>query len=179
MKRPALKALHQTAKAARAAHFLRRHQVMLVPVAITGLFGLLVLVLGPISYWATVGESSLQGKEKTDAINATRQTLLAAVGGSAVLAGLAFTARTYFLSRRGQLTDRYAKAITMLASDQTTERLGGIYALARIFRAGEGLAPRRGVGGSVTSFCVQGRRVWPFVDWGVAGFHVSGGGACW
>jgi hypothetical protein len=29
-------------------------------------------------------------------------------------------------------------------------------ALARIFRAGEGLAPRRGVGGSVTSFLCSG-----------------------
>src|SRR5262249_18033436 len=45
---------------------------------------------------------------------------------------LGFTARTYYLSRRGQLTDRYAKAITQLASEKLTERLGGIYALEHL-----------------------------------------------
>lgn len=49
-----------------------------------------------------------------------------------MLAGLAFTARTYYLTRRGQLTDRYTKAIAQLASDKLTERLGGIYALEHL-----------------------------------------------
>jgi hypothetical protein len=49
-----------------------------------------------------------------------------------VLAGLGFSARTYYLTRRGQLTDRYSKAITQLASDKLAERLGGIYALEHL-----------------------------------------------
>jgi uncharacterized protein YjbI with pentapeptide repeats len=99
--------------------------------------GFLVLLLGPLAHWATVGADHLQGKEKADAINATRQILLAAAAGTAVLVGLGFTARTYYLSRRGQLTDRYTKATTQLASDKVTERLGGIYALEHLMRESE------------------------------------------
>ncbi|WP_433288387.1 pentapeptide repeat-containing protein [Micromonospora sp. CA-244673] len=95
------------------------------------LTGLLILILGPVAWWATPAKH-LQGKDKADVRNATRQTLLAAVGGLVVLTGAAFTARTFYLSRRGQFTDRYMKAIGQLASDKLTERLGGIYALEHL-----------------------------------------------
>ncbi|MEV4819312.1 pentapeptide repeat-containing protein [Micromonospora tulbaghiae] len=95
------------------------------------LTGLLILLLGPVAWWATPAKH-LQGKDKADVRNATRQTLLAAVGGLVVLTGAAFTARTFYLSRRGQFTDRYTKAIGQLASDKLTERLGGIYALEHL-----------------------------------------------
>jgi Pentapeptide repeats (8 copies) len=95
------------------------------------LIGLLVLLLGPVAWWATPAKH-LHGKEKADVRNATRQTLLAAAAGTAALIGLGFTGRAYYLSRRGQLTDRYAKAISQLASDKLTERLGGIYALEHV-----------------------------------------------
>lgn len=83
---------------------------------------------------ATVGADYLHGREKIDAVNTTRQILLAAVGGTAILVGLGFTSRTYYLSRQGQLTDRYTKAITQLASDKVAERVGGIYALEHLMR---------------------------------------------
>ncbi|WP_329334204.1 pentapeptide repeat-containing protein [Streptomyces sp. NBC_00663] len=38
------------------------------------------------------------------------------------------------LTREGQMTDRYATAIELLASQELTKRLGGIYALERIMR---------------------------------------------
>jgi hypothetical protein len=76
----------------------------------------------------------VEAKERAAAINAVRQTLLAAAGGLAATTGLAFTARTFYLSRRGQLTDRYTKAIGQLASDKLEERLGGIYALEHLMR---------------------------------------------
>jgi uncharacterized protein YjbI with pentapeptide repeats len=94
----------------------------------------LVLLLGPIARWATPEAIDLKGKERADAITATRQILLAATGGTAVLTGLGFTARTFYLSKRGQFTDRYTQAITQLASDKLTERLGGIYALEHLMR---------------------------------------------
>jgi hypothetical protein len=89
------------------------------------------LLLGPIASWATP-TANLQGKDRADAINATRQTLLAAAGGIVLLIGAAFTARTYHLSRGGQLADRYTKAMALIASEKITERLGGIYALERL-----------------------------------------------
>jgi uncharacterized protein YjbI with pentapeptide repeats len=109
----------------------------LVSLAAVGLVGVLVLLLGPIAHWATVGVDNLRGKEKADAVSATRQILLAGAAGTAVLIGLGFTARTYYLSRRGQFTDRYTKAIAQLASDKLTERLGGIYALEHLMRESE------------------------------------------
>lgn len=110
---------------------IRHRPALLVLLGSAGIIGLLVVLLGPIAQWATP-VAGLQGKDLADARNSTRQTLLAAVGGTVVFMGLAFTVRTYYLTRRGQLTDRYATAIGQLASDKITERLGGIYALEHI-----------------------------------------------
>ncbi len=107
------------------------------PRAVIALAGIgLIILLGPVAQWATP-VSDLRGKELADAINSTRQVLLAAAGGLVVVVGLVFTGRTYYLTRRGQLTDRYGKAITQLASDKITERLGGIYALEHVMRESE------------------------------------------
>ncbi|MBM0255999.1 pentapeptide repeat-containing protein [Micromonospora sp. 4G55] len=76
--------------------------------------------------------ADLHGKERADAIDAVRKTLLTAAAGVAALVGLSFTARTYFLSRRGQITDRYSKAVTQLAAGKLEERLGGIFALEHL-----------------------------------------------
>lgn len=61
---------------------------MLAVFAAVGIIGVLILLLGPHAHWATVDETELKGKEKADAVNATRQTLLAAAGGTAVVFGL-------------------------------------------------------------------------------------------
>lgn len=47
-------------------------------------------------------------------------------------AALVYTARNFSLSREGQFTDRYTKAIGQLGSTELDVRLGGIYALERI-----------------------------------------------
>ncbi|MFI7601206.1 pentapeptide repeat-containing protein [Actinoplanes sp. NPDC049681] len=108
-----------------------RHPGFWARLAVLAAAGLLVLLLGPVAWWATPAKH-LHGKDKADARNATRQVLLAAVGGLVLLTGAGFTARTFFLTRRGQYTDRYTKAIAQLASDKLTERLGGIYALEHL-----------------------------------------------
>jgi hypothetical protein len=79
----------------------------------------LALLLGPITSWA--GGSTvrhLTGKNKADAINGVRQTLLQAAAGTAALTVLVFTGLTFTLNRRGQVTDRYTKAIGLLASEK-------------------------------------------------------------
>ena len=115
----------------RIAQILRTRPALVATVTVLAAAGFLWLLLGPISVWATP-VAGLTGKELADVRTATRQILLAAVGGLAILAGLAFTARTYYLTRRGQYTDRYTTATTQLASDRLTERLGGIYALEHL-----------------------------------------------
>jgi hypothetical protein len=90
----------------------------------------LIALFGPIA-----DRSTPHDKDRAAAVNATRQILLATAAGVAALIGLGFTARTYYLSRRGQLTDRYTKAISQIASpDKLTERLGGIFALEDLMR---------------------------------------------
>ncbi|MGA5292267.1 pentapeptide repeat-containing protein [Streptomyces pseudogriseolus] len=53
---------------------------------------------------------------------------------AALGAGIAllYTARTYRLTRRGQITDRFTKALERLGSDEVYVRIGGILALEQI-----------------------------------------------
>ena len=55
----------------------------------------------------------------------------------AVLVGAALTVRSLRLTREGQITDRYAKAIEQLGAWANEVQLGGIYALERIARDSE------------------------------------------
>jgi len=64
--------------------------------------------------------------------NDVRGTLLQAIGGIVVFAGLYVTWRTFDLNREGQVTERFTRAIDQLGNDQLDVRLGGIYALERI-----------------------------------------------
>jgi pentapeptide repeat protein len=94
-----------------------------------------VLVLrGPVEWWlgGRALLDRLEPKDQVASVNSARQIALAAAAGTAALIGLGFTARTYYLSRRGQLTDRYSRAIGQLAAATLTERLGGIYALEHL-----------------------------------------------
>lgn len=89
----------------------------------------MVAILGPVASVATPTD-----RDRAAAVNSTRQVLLITIGGLIAVLGLAFTGRSFYLSRRGQLTDRYGKAIGHLASDKIAERLGGIYALEHLMR---------------------------------------------
>lgn len=114
----------------------RLFRVSMVVIAVIVVIGLLILLPGPIARWASP-DADLSGKDRADALTSTRQILLAAVGGIAVLGGLGFTARSFYLTRRGQFTERFGKAITLLASDVVTERLAGIYSLEHLMRESE------------------------------------------
>ncbi|PRY00514.1 uncharacterized protein YjbI with pentapeptide repeats [Allonocardiopsis opalescens] len=99
---------------------------------------MLWLVLGPVTDWAAGDRVwTLPPDQEAAAVNAVRQTLLQAVGGTAALSALVFTATNYLLNRRGQFTERYAVAIGQLASEQLAERIGGIYALEHLMRESE------------------------------------------
>lgn len=66
--------------------------------------------------------------------DAARGRLLTLGAGLFAAAALLFTARNYVLSREGQVTDRYSKAIEQLGSGKIDVCIGGIYALERIAR---------------------------------------------
>ena len=104
-----------------------------IALGVIAVVGFVIVLLGPVTSWASGSTvHHLHGKERADAVNAVRQTLLQASGGAAALIVLVFTGMTFVLNRRGQVTDRYAKAIAMLASDKLDERIGGIFALEHV-----------------------------------------------
>ena len=65
-------------------------------------------------------------------VESLRVTILQGLGGLALLGTLYFSARTLRLNRRGQLTERFSRAIEQLGSETLAVRLGGIYALEQI-----------------------------------------------
>jgi uncharacterized protein YjbI with pentapeptide repeats len=108
-------------------------QIGAAVLAVVAVVTILFLLLGPATSWA--GGSAVRAlspKDKAAAINGVRQTLLQASAGTVALIVLVFTGLTFALNRRGQVTDRYTKAIGLLASDKPTERIGGIYALEHV-----------------------------------------------
>jgi hypothetical protein len=89
-----------------------------------------------------------------NAQSAARASLVAALGVLAVLIGgvvgfLNFrenqhqNLRSLELSRRGQVNERFSKAIEQLGSDKLDVRIGGIYALEQIAHDSRELALRR------------------------------------
>ena len=67
--------------------------------------------------------------------DAARGRLLQLGAGVFAAGALIFTALNFNLTKRGQVTDRYTKAIEQLGSDKGLDvRIGGIYALQRIAR---------------------------------------------
>jgi hypothetical protein len=65
---------------------------------------------------------------------AVRTQLLTLAAGVFVAGALWFTAQNFRLSRQGQVTDRYTKAIGQLGEATIDVRIGAIYALQRIAR---------------------------------------------
>ncbi|MFM9709120.1 pentapeptide repeat-containing protein [Streptomyces galilaeus] len=83
---------------------------------------------------ARPGWSSLTAEARAQAEGQFRLAvvqLMVAVGGAIALA---YTARSYRLSHRGQVMDRLAKALERLGSDETYVRVGGILALEQVVR---------------------------------------------
>jgi hypothetical protein len=88
--------------------------------------------------------------ERLQAEGEWRGTLVQFLGSAAILAGLYFAGRslqvsvtsarhdremqlkTLALAERGQITDRFTKAVEQLASDKLDVRLGGVFALEHI-----------------------------------------------
>jgi uncharacterized protein YjbI with pentapeptide repeats len=64
--------------------------------------------------------------------NNARATLLQGVGGILVIVGLMATWQQLTISREGQITDRFTKAIDQLGDNKQEVRVGGIRALERI-----------------------------------------------
>jgi Pentapeptide repeats (8 copies) len=92
-----------------------------------------VVVLKFVPPWLA-GTEGLSRTDEAEEIGRARTALLAL--GAAILAtvGAVYTARSFSLSRQGQITDRFTKAVEQLGREELSVRLGGVYALERIAR---------------------------------------------
>jgi hypothetical protein len=86
--------------------------------------------LGPIVLTHSPG-ASIATVRRLQLMNDVRNSLLTALAGVGALVGLAYTGRTYRLSRAGQITDRFTRAVDHLASPNVDVRTAAIYALER------------------------------------------------
>jgi hypothetical protein len=100
------------------------------------LFALFVLKWAP-EYLAN---DDLTGKRRAEDEGRNRTAVLAMLAGLIAVAGAIFTGLSYRLNQRGQITERFTRAIDQLgATDEAGKPkidvvLGGIYALERIAR---------------------------------------------
>jgi uncharacterized protein YjbI with pentapeptide repeats len=114
-------------------------------VATALLAGLLAIYLAAVA-WAPhhlVDQELLQDPRTTpgdrlDAEQGARLLVTSIAGALVVLGGLIFTGVNYRLSRRGQITDRFSKALERLTSAQPYGRIGGIHALERVMHDSPG-----------------------------------------
>jgi hypothetical protein len=85
-----------------------------------------------------VSPDNLTTKDWIELKNEVRTTGVQVLGGVILGLGAFFTAwnafRTWRVTREGQLTEGFLKAVALLASDDVDARLGGVYALGRLAR---------------------------------------------
>jgi hypothetical protein len=102
-----------------------------------------ILLMWKLPKFQVARSQGLTAENRFDRENEARKTLAQILGGIFVLAGLYSSVQTLNLSREGQITDRFTKAIEQLGNLDGTGnpklevRLGGIYALERIARDSE------------------------------------------
>jgi uncharacterized protein YjbI with pentapeptide repeats len=102
-----------------------------------------ILLLWRLPVWQVARSKGLQDDNGFDRENEARKTVAQILGGFFVLVSLYWSVQTLNLSREGQITDRFTKAIEQLgavdgkSNPKLEVRLGGIYALERISRDSE------------------------------------------
>jgi hypothetical protein len=95
---------------------------------------LLIYLAWKSPQWFVGIRSIVDTKDRIILENEVLKNILQVVGGTFLLAGLYFTWRNLYLTKEGQVTERFNKAIDHLGEEKLEVRLGGIYALARIAR---------------------------------------------
>ncbi len=90
---------------------------------------ILVVKVGPKQLANTAG---LDRKEQAEEVGRVRTATLALLAGVIAFVGALYTARTYGLNRRGQITDRFIRAVAQLGDGSLDVRVGGVYALERV-----------------------------------------------
>jgi hypothetical protein len=76
--------------------------------------------------------SHLDASARAAAVGQLRLAVVQVVAAVGAAIALTYTARTFRLSRRGQVTDRFTKALERLSSNEAYVRIGGVLAMEQI-----------------------------------------------
>ncbi|RZM77180.1 pentapeptide repeat-containing protein [Leptolyngbya iicbica] len=98
-----------------------------------GVVLLAVVTVGWLPNWQ-VSQTQISGKDKAALENEYRKTAIQALGGLFFLVTAGLTLKNIRLTEDKNVTDRFAKAVEMLADEKLEVRLGGVYSLERIAR---------------------------------------------
>jgi uncharacterized protein YjbI with pentapeptide repeats len=114
-----------------------RRQLLVVAVAVLVALAAALGLLWPLTDVIAAHDvglitGPLRAARLQTAREAVRTQLLTLGAGVFALGALVYTARNFSLSREGQVTDRYTRAIEQLGSYTIDVTIGGIYALERI-----------------------------------------------
>jgi Pentapeptide repeats (8 copies) len=118
---------------------VKRHGIIRWGVLGAGAVAIMVVLFWPVTdLIASHDVGATAGPKRPAALQAARDAargrVLQVGAGLLAVGAFWFTARNFRLSREGQVTDRYTRAIDHLGSDKLNVRIGGIYALERIAR---------------------------------------------
>ncbi|MCW8102676.1 pentapeptide repeat-containing protein [Streptomyces tauricus] len=91
-----------------------------------------LLVKGPYRIDGAYIDQKELAKGSAALVTGLRTAVVAFAAALGAGIALLYTARTYRLTRRGQITERFTKALERLGSDQIYVRIGGILALEQI-----------------------------------------------
>jgi uncharacterized protein YjbI with pentapeptide repeats len=83
---------------------------------------------------ALLDDSSVTATSRLSTEHNARLIVISLGGALVVITGLLYTARNYRLAHRGQVTERYTKALERLGSDEMYVRIGGVHALEHVMR---------------------------------------------
>ena len=126
--------------------WISHHPGWFMPLGFAAVALIALVILWKVPQRQVRDVEGLEAKERFDRVNEARKTLATILGGAAFLVGGFFTwqnikvaqdaastsQRALEVSREGQITDRFSKAIEQLGSEKLQIRLGGIYALEGI-----------------------------------------------
>lgn len=113
-----------------------RRRVLIAVVLTIASAACVVLLVWLLPSWLT-RYPRVGGIDRHTAIANTRNGLVALVVATGAVGSLAYTVRTYRLTRRGQISDRYTKAIEQLDNQHESICIGGIFALEQVVRESE------------------------------------------
>ena len=120
-------------------HFLTLLEGAVIPLLLIGSLILVGFVLWQSKQWYAAAEHINELNLHIQAKNEIMRTLAQVLGGAFILTGLYFTAKNVFVSRRSQITDRFADALEKLSdTNNILKRIGGIHALESIARDSPG-----------------------------------------